>query len=214
MHPSRSRQNRPEKPGKPDTQSPSKILFYVDTNVFAGHDLMSLAASDAIREHFPGTEITWLMSDDNPRMLQRLQEKDYQVHFLVSTARDRLLKHPFAALRAVLANARKIRRLAPDVVMIAQGVITLSFLGSIAARLAGVAYCCYLPMGSLASECDVESDSRALDALWHFCYRRTPNYITIDGEQKATDRPQQSQGHHQSGREPCPPEQRHYTFAG
>lgn len=184
MHPSRSRQNRSEKPVDPDTQSPSKILFYVDTSVFAGHDLMSLAASDAIREHFPGAEITWLMSDDNPRMLQRLQEKDYQFSFLVSTARDRLLKHPFAALRAVLANARKIRRLAPDVVVIAQGVVTLSFLGSIASRLAGVAYCCYLPMGSLASECDVESDSRTLDALWRFCYRRTPNYITIDGEQK------------------------------
>ena len=169
---------------KPVRELPRKILFYVDTNVFAGHDLMSLAASDAIREHFPGAEITWLMSADNPRILQRLQEKDYQFSFLVSTARDRLLKHPFAALRAVLANARKIRRVAPDVVMIAQGVITLSFLGSIAARLAGVAYCCYLPMGSLASECDVESDSHTLDALWRFCYRHTANYITIDGEQK------------------------------
>ncbi len=184
MSPSRSRQNRSEKPGDPDTQSPSNILFYVDTSVFAGHDLMSLAASDAIREHFPGTEVTWLISADNPRMLQRLQEKDYQFSFLVSTARDRLLKHPFAALRAVLANARKIRRLAPDVVVIAQGVVTLSFLGSIATRLAGVAYCCYLPMGSLASEFDLESDSRTLDAFWRFCYRRTPNYITIDGEQK------------------------------
>jgi len=179
---------RPSKPSQKQKTSAArparKILFYVDTNILAGHDCMSLAASNAIRDFFPEIEITWLMSDDNPRLLQPLQEKRYQLSFLVSTPRDRLLKHPFAAFRAVLSNAGKIRRLAPDVVVVAQGVVTLGLLGSIAARLARVPHCCYLPMGTLASECNVEVGSRILDALWRFCYCRTPNYITIDGEQR------------------------------
>ena len=161
-----------------------KIVFYVDTDILSGHDLMTLAASNAIREFFPAIEITWLTSSDNPRLLLRLRENNYPISFLKGTPRDRLLKHPFATLRAVLSNVPKIRRLAPDIVVVAEGVVTLSFLGSIAARLARVSYCCYLPMGSLASECNVESHARLIDALWRFCYRHTANYITIDEEQK------------------------------
>jgi len=165
-------------------QFAKSILFYVDTNVFAGHDRMSFAAADAIREYFPAAHIAWLVSDDDFRLLEQLRNKDFEFSFLVSTARGRLLKHPFKAMRAVLANARKIRKLAPDIVVVAQGVVTLGLLGSIAARLARVPHCCYLPMGNLASECDIESDSRTLDTLWLICYRCTPNFVTIDAEQK------------------------------
>jgi glycosyltransferase involved in cell wall biosynthesis len=165
-------------------QPAKRVLFYADTNVFSGHDVMSLAASDAIREYFPAVEIIWLISADNERMLQQLRQKRYIFSFLKSTPRERLLKHPFAVLYSVLANSSKVRRIAPDVVVVAQGVVTLSFLGSIAMRLAGVAHCCYLPMGALASECDSRGDSRLLDSLWRFSYRHTPNFIAIDAEQK------------------------------
>jgi len=160
------------------------ILFYSDNNELGGHDRMGLAASDAIREYFPAVRIEWLASDDNSRFLSKLQEKGYPFSFLVNTPRDRLLSHPLMTMRAVLANARKIRNLAPDIVVVAEGVVTLGFLGSIAARLARVPHCCYLPMGSLASEFNVESGSRVLDALWLICYRYTPNIVTIDDEQK------------------------------
>lgn len=165
-------------------QSVKKILFFADTNIFSGHDAMSLAASDAIREYFPAVEIIWLVSADNERMLEQLRQKKHTFSFLKSTPRERLLKHPFAVLWSVFANANRIRRVAPDMVVVAQGVVTLSFLGSIATRLAGVAHCCYLPMGTLASECDWRGGSRLLDCLWRFCYRHTPNFITIDDEQK------------------------------
>ena len=161
-----------------------KILFYADTRVFGGHDIGSLAACNAIRECFPQVEILWLVSDDNERMLQRLEQEGYRYSFLSSTPRYRLLKNPVAVLAAVMANARKIRRLAPHVVVVAQGIVTFSFLGSLAARMAGVPHCCYLPLGALASECDGQGGSRLLDTLWRLCFRHTNNYITIDEEQK------------------------------
>ena len=169
-------------------QPAKRVLFYADTNVFSGHDVMSLAASDAIREYFSAVEIVWLISADNERMLQQLRQKRYIFSFLKSTPRERLLKHPFAVLYSVLANSSKVRRNAPDMVVVAQGAVTFSFLGSIAMRLAGVAHCSYLPFGALASELDWRGGSHLLgsllDSLWRFSYRHTQNFITIDAEQK------------------------------
>lgn len=161
-----------------------KILFYSNNNELGGHERVTLAASDAIREYFPEVAITWLLSNDNPRLLSKLQENGYSFSYLEGTARQGVLKQPFRAVRSLLSNANKIRGLAPDAVVIAQGVVTLAFLGSISARLAGIPHCCYLPMGGLASEFNVESRSRILDALWRVCYRYTLNIITIDREQK------------------------------
>ncbi|HJU09676.1 MAG TPA: glycosyltransferase [Candidatus Binataceae bacterium] len=161
-----------------------KILFYSDAIALGGHEIMSLAASTSIREYYPATDIQWLVSEDNKRLLQKLQQGGFCYSFLKATPRGRLLQHPFAVLRAVMANSRKIRKLAPDVVVVAQGIVTFSLLGSLAARLAGVSHCCYQPTGGLASDRDPKHGSRLLDTLWTLCYRHTHKFITIDEEQK------------------------------
>lgn len=166
-------------------QDGMKILVYADIDGFGGHELMCLTACDAIRERFHGVEIVWLVSSGVERMLEKLQQKGYRFSFLESAPRGRLVKHPLRILNSVIVNARRIRRIGPDLVLVSQGVVPFSFLGSLAARLAGAAHCCYQPSGALASDFEAQGGSlRVLDCIWRICYRLTPNFLTIDEEQK------------------------------
>lgn len=165
-------------------QSAKRILFYVDVKSLGGHEVMCLAACDAIREFFPLVEIEWLVSDDNPRLLELLTVRNYKFDFHLSLPRERLVKHPFAVLRAVVENSIKIRRLAPDIVVVAAPAVTLSFMASLATRLSGVPYVCYLATAALAGELLGDSEPAFIDAIWRFCFRHIPNLLTIDDEQK------------------------------
>ena len=124
----------------------SKVLIYLDSAVFGGHEVTLLEAIRGLAEE-PVIDLSLLVPQSNRQLLTRLNDlKDIHIET------HRFQTAPGDVFR-VLCKTGKVRRLAktimpyqPDLIIVSQGAIALSACGLGAARIAGVPLMSFLPM--------------------------------------------------------------------
>ncbi|MCI5194032.1 MAG: glycosyltransferase [Candidatus Electrothrix sp. AU1_5] len=127
-------------------KSNRRILIYLDSVVFGGHEVTLLEAIQGLAEESE-IDLYILAPQSNRQLLDRLKElKNIQIiiHGLQTVPGD---------IFRVLCKTGKVRRLTkmivqyqPDFVIVSQGAIALSACGLGAARTAGVPLMSFLPM--------------------------------------------------------------------
>lgn len=129
---------------------PMSILFYDDSPVFGGHEVMSLAGVEAVLEAFDG-RVDIMVSAANGTLRERAGQ--------LAAAHPQLRMHELPwqsskleALRNLMKPARvrelagRFRKLAPSLVVAIQGNIEHSSLALHAARAAGIRSASYIPV--------------------------------------------------------------------
>ena len=130
----------------PQGKSNRRILIYLDSAVFGGHEVTLLEAIRGLAEE-SDIDLYVLAPQSNRQLLDRLKElKNIQIII------HRLQTAPGDIFR-VLCKTGKVRRLTkmivqyqPDFVIVSQGAIALSACGLGAARIAGIPLMSFLPM--------------------------------------------------------------------
>ena len=124
----------------------SKVLIYLDSAGFGGHEVTLLEAIRGLAQE-PVIDLSLLVPQSNRQLLTRLNDlKDIHIET------HRFQTAPGDVFR-VLCKTGKVRRLAktimpyqPDLIIVSQGAIALSACGLGAARTAGVPLMSFLPM--------------------------------------------------------------------
>ncbi|MFN5833407.1 MAG: glycosyltransferase [Akkermansiaceae bacterium] len=126
------------------------LLFYDDSPVFGGHEVMALAGLEAVLASSRDS-VLFLTSEANGKLLSRLQElAQRHPHLKIETVAWHSTK--LEAARNLLQPSRhhrlaeRFRQLAPDLVVAIQGNIEHSSLALHAARRAGIRCLSYIPV--------------------------------------------------------------------
>lgn len=126
------------------------LLFYDDSPVFGGHEVMSLAGLDAVLESSPAP-LVFLASKANEKLHARLNDlRTRHPHLLVETVdwhsskleAARHLLHPSRIARL----ADRFEKLSPSLIVAIQGNIEHSSLALHAARRARIRSASYIPV--------------------------------------------------------------------
>lgn len=126
------------------------LLFYDDSPVFGGHEVMSLAGIEAVLEAHAGP-VRFIASEANDKLCQRVEQISKK-HPQLTLERIPWRSSKFEALRNQLQPSRirrlatRIRELSPSLVVAIQGNIEHSSLALHAARLAGIPSTSYIPV--------------------------------------------------------------------
>lgn len=132
------------------------LLFYDDSPVFGGHEVMSLAGIESVVETHSGL-VRFIASEANVKLCQRVTEIAKK-HPQLSLERVSWNSSKFEALRNHLKPGRirqlaaRFRELSPSLVIAIQGNIEHSSLALHAARLAGIPSTSYIPVPHTNSE--------------------------------------------------------------
>jgi glycosyltransferase involved in cell wall biosynthesis len=162
-----------------------QVLFYCESSIFGGHEKMAIAAHQAVERWSVSVRIEWLVNRDSRLLIRSLDQAGLKYSLLAGERDFSLWRHPVRALQMIRRNAAIMRNLHPHLVVIVQGGILLSFGGILAARLAGMRYCSYIPMVHSYSETHPSRIPYLTDAVWRLLYQFNRRYITIDREQAA-----------------------------
>jgi glycosyltransferase involved in cell wall biosynthesis len=126
------------------------FLFYDDSPVFGGHEVMSLAGLDAVLSATP-EPVIFLASAANEKLLERLQALSGE-HRQLKVETVEWQSSKMEALRNRIFRSRtrrlatRLKELAPDLVVAIQGNIEHSSLVLRAARQAGLRSTSYIPV--------------------------------------------------------------------
>ena len=132
------------------------LLFYDDSPVFGGHEVMSLAGVEGVVEKHAG-HVRFMASEANEQLCQRVTQISIN-HPQLTLERVPWKSSKFEALRNQLKPGRirslaaRIRELSPSLVVAIQGNIEHSSLALHAARLAGIPSTSYIPVPHTNSE--------------------------------------------------------------
>jgi glycosyltransferase involved in cell wall biosynthesis len=126
------------------------LLFYDDSPVFGGHEVMSLLGIEAVLADFRGT-VHFLISSANGKLCERVAAiaADHP-HLIVEKVAWHSSK--FEALRNTLKPSRirtlanRFREIGPSLVVAIQGNIEHSSLALHAARMSGIRSTSYIPV--------------------------------------------------------------------
>ena len=160
-----------------------KILFYTESPILGGHERMAFVAADAIRKYDASLQIEWLVNPQNARLKAALTEHRHRYTELDCAPAFAWKRNYLAAARKVDRIAGIIRKLTPDLVMIAQGGITGSYDGIFACRIAKVEYCSYIAMAHRSTELAAYRFPGLWNALRSNLYKPIRKYITLDEQQ-------------------------------
>ncbi len=94
-----------------------------------------------------------------------------------------LWRNPVYALLMICRNAAKLRQLSPDLIVVVQGGILLSFGGILSALIGRIRCCSYIPMVTRISDTKRYRFPVLADFFWSLLYKAMSSYITIDEEQ-------------------------------
>lgn len=159
------------------------IIFYSESDVFGGHEKMAVAAHAAIQRRYDSIRIQWLVSKRNYYLTDALEKAGLSYTALENSSAYSLWRNPLRALLMIGQNAAKLRRMAPDLIVIVQGGILLSFGGILSALLGGMRCCSYIPTVTRISDAKKYRFPALADFLWSLLYKAMSSYITIDAEQ-------------------------------
>jgi glycosyltransferase involved in cell wall biosynthesis len=159
------------------------IIFYSESDVFGGHEKMAVAAHAAIQQRYDSIQIQWLVSERNHYLTDALEKAGLNYTTLGNAHAYSLWRNPLHALLVICRNAAKLRRLSPDLIVVVQGGILLSFGGLLSALIGGMPCCSYIPTVTRISDAKKYRFPVLADFLWSLLYKAMSSYITIDAEQ-------------------------------
>ena len=163
---------------------PLRVLFYSDAADFGGHELMTLAGVRHMVAQ-PDVAVGFMFFRGNLRLARQLGDLAARhPHFKVlphdyPSQRLQILRTRVSG-RAIRGLAATIIAQAPDVVVTAQGAITVGSAGLMAAKQARVPSICYIPMTHPESVFFASRLKAAVREWLSLLYYRLPNeYITV-----------------------------------
>jgi glycosyltransferase involved in cell wall biosynthesis len=161
------------------------LLFYDDSPVFGGHEVMALLGLDAVLSNDPGP-VRFLAPSANGKLRENLaalagKHPHLEIELLEEhSSKLESLRHLVRPAR-IRKLARRFREIAPSLVVAIQGNLEHSSLALLAARRAGIPSASYLPV----PHTNVEMGARFGAVRDLFCSRliNLPDtYITISDE--------------------------------
>lgn len=162
----------------------AKIIFYTEAIEFGGHERMALTAHKALRESCPELSISWIVNRRNHRLGSELDAAGLEHLYVDFSAPHR------STARSLAIGSKKIGRLAKmfrqsgaDLIVFVQGGITGSILGILAARVARMRICSYIPMAHSPRELNLHRLQRVREIVLRIVYRLIRRFITIDSQQ-------------------------------
>lgn len=157
------------------------VLFFSDYHGCGGHELMTAEAARAVARH---ERVSFMVYGGNARLLERLAAPvEIHRHDYRSSRLQEL--RSAVSLRAQRRLAARMRRLRPDVVVIAQGRIELGSIGLIAARMAGVRAISYLPLAHSLTVAGTRLGASLRDRVDRLYYGLADRFITVSERMKA-----------------------------
>lgn len=161
------------------------LLFYDDSPVFGGHEVMALLGLEAVLAAYPGP-VRFLAAAANAKLCDRISEIAAVRSSLVL---DRLDEHSskLEALRnrvkpaRVAAMARRFESIRPSLVVAIQGNIEHSSLALHAARRAGIRVVSYIPVPHSHAEMGARFGA-VRDLFTKGLFRMPDAFVTISGE--------------------------------
>ncbi len=158
------------------------IIFYSESDIFGGHEKMAVAAHAAIQQRYDSVRIQWLLSKRNCKLRDALDKAELPYTVLGNAHTYSLWRNPLYALLMIYRNAAKLRQLSPDLIMVVQGGIFLSFGGILSALISQIRCCSYIPTVTRISDTKTYRFPVLADFLWSLLYKTMSSYITIDAD--------------------------------
>jgi glycosyltransferase involved in cell wall biosynthesis len=161
------------------------LLFYDDSPVFGGHEVMALLGLEAVLADYQGP-VHFLASAANEKLCEKVTALALTYpHLKLETLPYQSSK--FEALRNQLKPARirtlaaRFREISPDLVIAIQGNIEHSSLSLHAARLAGISNTSYIPVPHSNAEMGARLGALR-DLFAGRLFRLADSFITITDE--------------------------------
>lgn len=145
---------------------------------------MAIMADSAIRRHHGQLDIVWLIDDSNRELASALDKAGSSRMHTDLHPRFRFIRNPFSVLKKLLCVRRTVRNLIPDLILLVQGGITSGFDGALAAHMAGIPVCSYIPLAQSPLQLRRKPMPRLRTAFVSVFFKVIPRYITIDSEQE------------------------------
>ncbi|MBB5350874.1 glycosyltransferase involved in cell wall biosynthesis [Haloferula luteola] len=161
------------------------FLFYDDSPIFGGHEVMTLAGLEAVLKASP-VSVRFLASEANSKLLDALaalQKRHPQLHLDPlpwQSSKLEALRHRLKPAR-VAHLAEIFRRHAPGLVVAIQGNIEHSSLALLAARSAGIPSTSYIPVPHSNHEMGARFGALR-DLFSHRLFRIPDSFVTITDE--------------------------------
>lgn len=164
-----------------------KILFYDDAGDFGGHEVM---AASYLRElsHAENIELFFIYYEGNKRLeleFKQILAEGGRLQLIKIPYRHKPLHGllPFLSLLQIFIIAKIIHTCDPDIVVVVQGSIDISFAGLIASKLACYKTISYIPLAQ-TKRCMGARFAFLRDIVDNIFYRLPDRYITISESQK------------------------------
>ena len=157
-----------------------KILFYNDSCVFGGHEIMSIRIANFLAEK-NDYQINFLYN--NNKIKSKLDAKVVAHHSSIndSTPFSFILNLNFFKINKI---KNRIKLIDPDVVVVCQGNIELCLKGLIASKLLGIKTISYLPFAYKFKEIN-KNLSFIRDKINNYYYKLPDSFLTISNYQKS-----------------------------
>jgi glycosyltransferase involved in cell wall biosynthesis len=160
-----------------------KVTFYSDSAIFGGNEQMALRAYQAMKRSNQPIAVNWIVNSSNLRLIAALDAVGGEYRALDLDPTFRFFRSPPALLRKTRTVAQVIRNSRTQLLMLVQGWIVDGFDGVLAARLARVPYCSYIPMAHSPVELAEGRWPVLRTALRWLFFRCISRYITVDEQQ-------------------------------
>ena len=155
------------------------ILVYNDSEVFGGHEVMTVRIINSLARQFSYTLHCFYFS---PEFINQL-DPSVVTHPLPFHTKTRNLFMTGSLTWQTTYLKKMIENIMPDLVVVAQGYAESGVRGLLAARRAGVPACSYIPFGNNNAELNSRF-AQVRDLACTFIYRLPNSYITISNYQR------------------------------
>lgn len=158
-----------------------KIIFYSDSTVMGGHELMAIKIWMAIKNEY---SITFLISEKNHKLYRVLCSKDADVITLPINYNKWAIIKNYLPLRSMSIIKNEYSKLHPDLVIAIQGNINISNSGVRVATKMGIPVWSYIPLCQSLKNVSHGRYGFIKEFLRKSSYFAPDGYITISLAQK------------------------------
>ena len=155
------------------------IMFYNDSEVFGGHEVMTVRIINSLARQFSYTLHCFYFS---PEFINQI-DPSVIAHPLPFHTKTRNLFMTGSLTWQTTYLKKMIENIMPDLVVVAQGYAESGVRGLLAARRARVPACSYIPFGNNNAELN-NRFAQLRDLTCSFIYRLPDSYITISNYQR------------------------------
>jgi len=162
----------------------TNLIIYNDVKEFGGHEVLTLHLIKYLLQE-ESCKIHFICSARNKKLLISLNilmkevGRDFNITAISYSSGKLQLLRTFLSIIAILRVRKKIKQIAPGCVLVAQGEISLSTVGILAAKLSGIKVVSYIPMAHSRVKRGDRYFPKLKDRILSFYYSLPSAFITI-----------------------------------